>query len=569
MTTLTTTALAELADEYWQAFLEFSPIAATSIGVRHFDDRLDDPSPEASDAQRRRLAAFGERAKAIDPGALEGADAVTRSALIDQITSDVAALETGLEEWAVDPIEGPQVEALDLEAIQSVSTPNDARAMVSRWRALGPWFDQHAANLRRGLAAGRVAVRTPVERAVEQIDGILARPDAELPLLNPLEAEHPDWSDADRDAFEEGLRSAVRDIVRPALARYGAVISEEILPAARPDDRPGILHVDGGREAYPRLIRLHTSLDLSPDDIHRIGLDEVARIDRELAALGGRVFGTTDTDAIRSRLRSDAALHFTTRDEVFTTAEQALARARTAIPDWFGLLPQADCDVVRMGEHEEKHSTLAYYRQPAVDGSRPGQYYINTHAPETRPRYEAEALAYHESIPGHHLQIAIGQELTDLPEFRKHLGPTAFFEGWGLYTERLSDEMGLYSGDLDRFGILSFDGWRACRLVLDTGIHALGWTRQQAIDYMTAHTALEPNNIANEVDRYMVWPGQALAYKIGQLEILRLRAEARAAAGSRFDIRAFHDAVLGQGAVGLETLRDIVRSRFAKVGGND
>ncbi|MDQ2965318.1 MAG: DUF885 domain-containing protein [Chloroflexota bacterium] len=569
MTTLTTTALAELADEYWQAFLEFSPIAATSIGVRHFDDRLDDPSPEASGDQRRRLAAFGERAKAIDPGALEGADAVTRSALIDQITSDVAALETGLEEWAVDPIEGPQVEALDLEAIQSVSTPNDARAMVSRWRALGPWFDQHAANLRRGLAAGRVAVRTPVERAVEQIDGILARPDAELPLLNPLEAEHPDWSDADRDAFEEGLRSAVRDIVRPALARYGAVISEEILPAARPDDRPGILHVDGGREAYPRLIRLHTSLDLSPDDIHRIGLDEVARIDRELAALGGRVFGTTDTDAIRSRLRSDAALHFTTRDEVFTTAEQALARARTAIPDWFGLLPQADCDVVRMGEHEEKHSTLAYYRQPAVDGSRPGQYYINTHAPETRPRYEAEALAYHESIPGHHLQIAIGQELTDLPEFRKHLGPTAFFEGWGLYTERLSDEMGLYSGDLDRFGILSFDGWRACRLVLDTGIHALGWTRQQAIDYMTAHTALEPNNIANEVDRYMVWPGQALAYKIGQLEILRLRAEARAAAGSRFDIRAFHDAVLGQGAVGLETLRDIVRSRFAKVGGND
>jgi uncharacterized protein (DUF885 family) len=569
MTTLTTTALAELADEYWQAFLEFSPISATSIGDRRFDGRLDDPSPEASGAQRRRLAAFGERAKAIDPIALEGADPVTRSALIEQIASDIAALETGLEEWAVDPIEGPQVEALDLEAIQSVSTPDDARAMVSRWRALGPWFDQHAANLRRGLAAGRVAVRTPVERAVEQIDGILARPDAELPLLNPLGVEHPDWSDAERNAFEEGLRSAVRDIVRPALARYGAVISDEILPAARPDDRPGILHVDGGREAYPRLIRLHTSLDLSPGDIHQIGLDEVARIDRELAELGGRVFGTTNTDAIRSRLRSDAALHFSTRDEVFTTAEKALARARAAIPDWFGLLPQAECDVVRMSEHEEKHSTLAYYRQPAVDGSRPGQYYINTYAPETRPRYEAEALAYHESIPGHHLQIAIGQELTDLPDFRKHLGPTAFFEGWGLYTERLSDEMGLYSGDLDRFGILSFDGWRACRLVLDTGIHALGWTRQQAIDYMTAHTALAPNNIANEVDRYIVWPGQALAYKIGQLEILRLRAEARAAAGSRFDIRAFHDAVLGQGAVGLETLREIVSTRFAKVDVHD
>jgi uncharacterized protein (DUF885 family) len=559
MTTVTETALAELAEEYWQAYLTFSPVSATSIGDRRFDDRLDDSSPEAIQAQRRRLAGFAKRAEAIGPGALDGADLVTRSALIAQIASDVAALETGLEEWTVDPLEGPQVVALDLEAIQPVSTPDQAQAMVARWRALGPWFDQQAANLRRGLANGRVAVRTPVERAVDQIDGILGRPDAELPLLKPLELEHRDWPAAVREAFADGLRSAVRDIVRPALDRYGAVVREEILPAARPDERAGILHIDGGRDAYTRLIRLHTSLDLSPDEIHRIGLDEVARIDAELAELGGRVLGTTDPEVIRSRLRSDPALHFTTRDEVFATAEEALARARTAIPDWFGLLPVAGCTVVRMSEHEEEHSTIAYYRQPAVDGSRPGQYYVNTYAPETRPRYEAEALAYHESVPGHHLQIAIAQELTDLPEFRKHLGPTAFFEGWGLYTERLSDEMGLYSGDLDRIGILSFDGWRACRLVVDTGIHALGWTRRQAIDFLTAHTALAPNNIANEIDRYIVWPGQALAYKIGQLEILRLRAEAREAAGAAFNITAFHDAVLGQGAVGLETLAEIVK----------
>jgi uncharacterized protein (DUF885 family) len=556
---IVTSSLAELADEYWQAYLAFSPVSATSIGDRRFDDRMDDLSPEAIDAQRRRLAAFRDKAETIEPGALDGADLVTRSALIAQISSDIAALETGLEEWTVDPLEGPQVVALDLEAIQLVATPDQARAMVDRWRALGPWFDQGAANLRRGLSTGRVAVRTPVERAVEQMEGILRRPDSELPLLKPLEVAHPDWPAAERGAFADGLRSAVRDLIRPALERYLAVVRDEILPAARPDERAGILHVDGGRDAYTKLIRLHTSLDLSPDEIHRIGLDEVARIDAELAELGGRVLGTTDPGAIRSRLRSDPALHFTTRDEVFATAEKALARARAAIPEWFGLLPLADCTVVRMSEHEEKHSTIAYYRQPAVDGSRPGQYYVNTYAPETRPRYEAEALAYHESIPGHHLQIAIAQELTDLPEFRKHLGPTAFFEGWGLYTERLSDEMGLYSGDLDRIGILSFDGWRACRLVVDTGIHALGWTRQRAIAFMTGHTALAPNNIANEIDRYIVWPGQALAYKIGQLEILRLRDEARAAAGAAFDIRAFHDAVLGQGAVGLGTLAEIVR----------
>jgi uncharacterized protein (DUF885 family) len=215
-----------------------------------------------------------------------------------------------------------------------------------------------------------------------------------------------------------------------------------------------------------------------------------------------------------------------------------------------------------MGPHEEAHSTLAYYRQPAADGSRPGQYCLNTSLPGSRPRFEAEALAYHEAVPGHHLQIAIGQELAGLPEFRKHLGPTAFFEGWGLYAERLSDDMGLYTGDLDRIGILSFDGWRACRLVVDTGMHALGWTRQQAIDFMTAHTALSGNNIANEVDRYIAWPGQALAYKLGQLEILRLRDEARARQGGAFEIKAFHDAVLGNGALGLESLRTIVERRL-------
>jgi uncharacterized protein (DUF885 family) len=219
-----------------------------------------------------------------------------------------------------------------------------------------------------------------------------------------------------------------------------------------------------------------------------------------------------------------------------------------------------------MPPHEQEHSTIAYYRQPAMDGSRPGQYYVNTSAPTTRPRYEAAVLAYHESVPGHHLQIAIGQELEDLPAFRRNLGTTAFFEGWGLYTERVSDEMGLYAGDLDRIGVLSFDAWRASRLVVDTGMHALGWTRDQAVEFMLTHTALAPNNIGNEVDRYIAWPGQALAYKLGQLEILRLRDEARAALGDRFDIRAFHDTVLGNGALALPTLRSVVETWAASEG---
>ena len=217
--------------------------------------------------------------------------------------------------------------------------------------------------------------------------------------------------------------------------------------------------------------------------------------------------------------------------------------------------------------HEEEHSTIAYYREPAADGGRPGRYYINTSLPETRPRYEAQALAFHESVPGHHLQVAIGQELTGLPTFRRHADVTAFVEGWGLYSERLANEMGLYAGDLDRMGMLSFDAWRACRLVVDTGMHALGWSRGQAIAFMTEHSALAVNNITNEVDRYLSLPGQALAYKIGQLEIRRIRGEAEAALGPRFDVRAFHDAVLGHGPLPLSTLREAVTRDLALSGG--
>jgi uncharacterized protein (DUF885 family) len=301
------------------------------------------------------------------------------------------------------------------------------------------------------------------------------------------------------------------------------------------------------------------------EEIHRIGLDEIARIDAEMAALAGRTLGTANLADALAALRGDPALHFTTCDEVYDKAASSLARATEAIPDWFGRLPVAPCEIVRMGPHEEVHSTIAYYRQPAVDGSRPGQYYLNTSSPRTRPRYEAEALAYHESIPGHHLQVAIGQELTHLPEFRKHLGPTAFFEGWGLYTERLADEMGLYSSDLDRIGLLSFDAWRAARLVVDTGMHALGWPRERAIAFMHEHTALASDNIANEVDRYIVMPGQALAYKTGQLEMLRLRAEAKVALGAAFDVRDFHDILLGSGALPLTVLRGMVSAWVEQV----
>jgi len=556
------TDLARLADEAWETVLADQPILATSIGDRRFDDRLIDPRPAARATHRARLADLAERARAVPADDLEPTDAVTRLALIAFVEAELDVATADVARWALDPLDGPQVQLLNLSSYQPVDTPAEGDRLVERWRAMAPYVDRLAANLVAALDDGLVSPEAPVRAVIDELDDLLDGAAGAEALLAPASAAHPDWSASDRQRFSAALDTVVREDVLPAFGRYRATVLDRVLPRARPNDRPGLGDLPGGEAAYRRLVRAHTSLALDPAEIHAIGLAAVEQIDAELAERAGRVLGTADGGEARARLRSDPAVHFATSAEVFATSKAALDRAKEALPDWFGTLPAAPCEVVEMGSHEAKHSTIAYYLQPAEDGSRPGRYYLNTTAPETRPRYEAEALAFHESIPGHHLQLARGQELTGLPAFRRHAGATAFFEGWGLYTERLSDEMGLYSAELDRIGIASFDGWRACRLVVDTGMHALGWTRDRAIAFMLDHTALARDNIVNEVDRYITWPGQALAYKLGQLEIRRLRDEAAGRLGGRLDMRAFHDVVLGEGALPLPVLRAVVERRF-------
>jgi uncharacterized protein (DUF885 family) len=553
-------ALRTLADRFWDLHLATYPAWATVIGDRRFDDRLEDPSPASIGRRLEWLDGVAAAAAAIDPAGLSDTEHVTRQMLIDESTGHVAALRTGLHEWTVDPLGGPTVSLLDLVDYQTIETPDQGRAMVARWREIGPYLDQLSENLRRAKADGRVAVRNPVERVIDVLRGLEALPVEAWKLAAPASAAPKGWSGADLAAFRDDLLAAVRDVAMPAFRRYGETLEGEILPAARPSDRPGLVHLADGEQAYRTSIRVHTTLDLDPEEIHATGLAEIERIDAEFVELGARVLGTTDLQSTLARLRDDPTLRFDSAEEVLETAKRSLARAQSAIPEWFGRIPAAACVVVPVPSHSQVHQTIAYYAWPALDGSRPGRYYINLHAPETRPRYEAEALAFHEAVPGHHLQIAVAQELPGLPAFQRMLGSTAFAEGWGLYTERLSDEMGLYSSAMDRFGILSYDAWRAGRLVVDTGMHALGWTRQQAIDFLTRHSALGANNIANEVDRYIVWPGQALAYKLGQLEISRLRALTTERLGSAFDIRAFHDTVLGAGAISLPALRDRVQA---------
>jgi uncharacterized protein (DUF885 family) len=369
------------------------------------------------------------------------------------------------------------------------------------------------------------------------------------------------WPAGERDRQVHGLRDVVAAQIKPAFGRLRAFLHDTVLPRAR-GDKEGLVGVPGGDACYRASILYHVGMPKTPDELHALGQAEIARTDREIAALGKSVLGTPDLAATIARLRGDRSLYFDSRDELLAAAGHALDRAKAAIPRFFSVLPRADCVMRETPAYEAPYSTIAYYRQPHYDGTKPGEYFVNTYKPETRPRFELEALTWHESIPGHHLQIAIASELQDVPEFRKHIHNSAYAEGWGLYTERLADEMGLYTAAVDRMGMFAADSMRACRLVVDTGLHALGWSRQQAIDYMVANSPLTEGVCRPEVDRYICNPGQATSYMIGRLEIQRMRAEAEQRQGDRFDITKFHSAVLESGSLPLDVLDQVVAARL-------
>ncbi|MEQ1505262.1 MAG: DUF885 domain-containing protein [Myxococcota bacterium] len=554
---VTSPALAEVLTEHWNATMERFPEWATQLGDHRFDAAISDPSDAAVAAWREREEAWSLRLGAMPDPMLSRADLVTRDLLLESLRSDVALSVCRFHQWQVSPRGNALVDANALAEEAIVTTPADGANLVARYRALPAAIDAASANLRAGLATGRVENADSVRKVVEMLDLALgASPDAAGPLVAPADAPHDDWPADALAAFRTDLRGAVTDGIRPALDRYRAVLRDEVLPKGRTGGDVGLHALPDGDVCYRATIRDNTTLDRSADELHTIGLSELASIHAEFRTLGAKVLGTDDLAEIFRRLRTDPALHFATADEVRSTAEGALRRAEAAVPQWFGRVPTSPCTVDVIPDYLAPYTTVAYYQPVRPDGSKPGIYYVNVLAPETRPRTEAEALAFHESVPGHHLQIALAQEQGALPAFRRYQGATAFVEGWALYSERLADEMGLYSGDLDRLGMLSFDAWRASRLVVDTGIHAQGWSRAQAEQFMLDNTPLAENNVANEVDRYITTPGQALAYKTGQLELRRLRSEAEQALGAGFDVRAFHDEVLDGGAVSMTVLRE-------------
>jgi uncharacterized protein (DUF885 family) len=432
-----------------------------------------------------------------------------------------------------------------------IETPEHADQLVDMYRELGRALEQMNDRIREGIASGRTPPRYAVGAMIRQLDEFMAVPPPDDPLLA---VRVPDaFDEAGTAAWKKRLENVLVQHIRPAYMSYRNLLENEVMPVARPEERSGVGWLPDGEELYARAIHQHTSLPMDASEVHEIGLQAMEGLADEYRVLGAEVFGTQDLNDIFSRLRDDPDLHFTTGAGVVAASEAAMAKAQAETAAWFGRQPRAECVLA-----EVPTGPKAFYFLPAPDGSRPGMFFVNTAEPTEWGLFEIEATAYHEAIPGHHFQFAIAQELEDLPEFRKYAAITAFAEGWGLYTERLADEMGLYGTSLDRIGMLALDSMRAGRLVVDTGIHAMGWSREQAIEYMARNSPMSHHTIEDEIDRYIGIPGQALAYMIGRLEIQRIRSDAEERMGDGFDIKGFHDAVLTHGLLPLETLAAVV-----------
>ncbi len=557
--------LGRLGDEYFQVVHTTDPFNATQLGVPGFDALVPDPSRDGAGRAAQRIAAIERQLSGIDTALLGESGRISHAVLAHLASSARSDLEHGL--WEANASAGAYVSPQAI-AFQSVPAAllGDAGAVsgyLQRLRGLPGYFDAVARRYRQAAADGRRPAGVGVRQAIEQLEGHLGQAIGADPLVA---IRLPGL--VDQVAVRADLARIVADGVRPALRRLLDCLRHDLLPAARPDAEVGIRFVPGGVEGYRAAVRRHTSTGLDPEEIHRIGLDSLAALPDEWADLGGRVLGTADVPSILARLREDRSLRFSDSAQIVRAVTDALRRAEEARDGWFPPLDIPGCVIEEIDPVEAGHAPLAYYRPPAAGGLRPGAHCVLTDQPRQRFSYEYEALAFHESTPGHHLQIASAQLLPGLPGYRRFLDAEVcgYVEGWGLYCERLADEMGLYTSDLQRLGMLSFDALRACRLVVDTGMHYYGWSRSQAADFMWRNTATTRANVRNEIDRYIAWPGQALAYMIGRREIQRLRGLAERALGPRFDIRAFHGVVLGDGAVPLGVLDQLV-TRWAHAGG--
>ncbi len=536
-----------LADDFFERILELNPVRATVLGDDRFDDRLPDPGPGGRADGRRLAADMIAAADAIPDDGLGVEDRITRDVI--RVIGEIAIIEDDQRIdvlQVVDQMGGPQTLLPQLCQFQAADTPERLERFVARLRAYPAFMAANVELLREGLERGLTAPRIVADRTIAQLERMLA---------TPLDAAVvPSLVKVAREADRELIREVVRDEVYPADAAFLDALRGPYHDATR--DGQGLWSAPNGDTLYGTQVLRWTTLELDPSEVHRSGLAELEEIESERREISRRAGFGDDTAAYRASLASEPANVPSSREALIARAEEDIERAAAAAPAAFGRLPRAGCRVIPVEEYKERDAPFAYYYPPSEDTTRPGTYYVNTFDLPSRVYSRLASTTYHEAVPGHHFQIALENENTDLNRFRRYAARGAggaYVEGWGLYAERLADELGLYRDEAERFGMLDAQAWRAGRLVVDTGLHALRWTRQQSIDLLLSAGLTETDAVI-ETDRYICWPGQALTYKVGQREIIRLRREISERDGSSFDLREFHDQLLGHGSLPLSTL---------------
>jgi uncharacterized protein (DUF885 family) len=544
--------LHKLFDEEWEWTMRENPTFASNLGDRRYNDRWEDASLENVERQHEHRLETLRRLQAIPRARLSPADQLNYDLFKKDLAGDIEGHKFKLYLLPVNQRGGIQT-ADELSELLRFQTVKDYEDWIARMRALPLYMDQTIALMREGVREKMLWPKVVEQRVAAQIDKQLVERAEDSPFFKPFRQFPADISEAERARLVRDAREAVAQSVVPAYKKLKEYFVKEYLPASF--ERVGVWQWPNGAEAYAFLARRYTTTDMTPEQIHQKGLAEVARIRAEMQKVMEQVGFRGTLKEFFKKLRTDEQFYYKTPEDLLEAYRATAKRIDPNLVKVFKTLPRQPYGVTPIPDAVAPDTTTAYYQPGAADGSRPGFYYVNLYKPETRPKWEMMALSLHESVPGHHLQIARAMELGEIPKFRRYGGGyTAFVEGWGLYAESLGEDMGLYDDPYSKFGQLTYEMWRAVRLVVDTGMHFYKWDRQKAIDYFMENAAKTELDVTNEIDRYITDPGQALAYKIGQLKIKELRARAHEQLGERFDVREFHDVVLGSGAVPLDVL---------------
>ena len=552
-----------LAEDFFKASLESSPTSAIMRGRKEYFDQIEELTEEKFEKEIQNVNNFKQRLSEIDFENLSSREKVTYGMLEFALDSNHDSLIDRSWEFSAG-VAGFEGFLIDYNQQMFVPDKESSDMLLKRLELYQRFYSQISDVQKQGLSKNRVATQRNLERSIDQLESYLDTSLEEDPLL--LVNFSPEIDENEVSQWKDKAKDIIEKYVRPSVMSYLEQLQVDHLPKGRTDENPGIMWIDGGEEVYLRSLRKYTGhKETTVKEVHEIGLSEIERLKKEFFEIGKNVFdGVEKPEDVLYKMQTEPSMRYESKEQMLQLAVDTIERAYKPLAEWFTVFPKAPCKVMPVPAQSEKHAPPAYYFPPLPDGSRDGTYFLNTYKAETKSIFEAESVAFHEAIPGHHLDRTIAVELEDVPDFQRYTASTAFVEGWGLYSEQLANEMGLYSNDVQQLGRLGNDAWRACRLVLDTGMHGMGWSRDQAIDFFRSNSPIEEINANIETDRYIAWPGQACAYKMGQLKIEELRRRAENELGEKFDIRYFHDEVLCDGGITLSILENKIEAFIDK-----